>query len=92
LTDLAQTVRDVGGWNVPVRVTGAYRVGDVRHAIADTTRARQLLRFAAKIPLEEGIRRWMHWAETRNGHEPMHAIDAAAKRLTAHGLYRNAGS
>jgi dTDP-L-rhamnose 4-epimerase len=92
LLELARTVLRVGGWDVPIRVTGAFRVGDVRHAFADTARARQVLGFAATIPLAEGIRRWMQWADRSDCRPPIDAIDTAAKQLTARGLYRNAES
>jgi dTDP-L-rhamnose 4-epimerase len=38
------------------RVTGAYRLGDVRHVFAATDRAASVLGFRAAVPFEEGIR------------------------------------
>jgi dTDP-L-rhamnose 4-epimerase len=38
------------------RVTGEYRLGDVRHVFADPARARERLGFAAEIGLEAGMR------------------------------------
>ena len=35
--------------------------GDVRQTHADVTRARDLLGFAPKVPIEEGIRRFVEW-------------------------------
>jgi UDP-glucose 4-epimerase len=38
------------------------RPGDVRHHYADTTKARKLLRFEARTPIGEGLRRYVEWA------------------------------
>lgn len=45
-----------------LRVTGDFRVGDIRHAVADVHRARDLLAWTPTVPLEEGLRRLIHWA------------------------------
>jgi len=36
-------------------VTGAYRLGDVRHVVASPERARDVLGFTAAIEFEEGM-------------------------------------
>lgn len=38
--------------------------GDVRHTFADTSRARTILGFSPKIPLEEGLLKEVEWIET----------------------------
>jgi UDP-N-acetylglucosamine 4-epimerase len=38
-----------------------FRPGDVRHSLADTTRAQQLLGYAPEIDFAEGIRRTLAW-------------------------------
>jgi len=87
IADLARTMVRIGGWNVPVHVTGGYRIGDVRHAFADTRRAAQVLGFAAATSLEEGLRRWLAWTEGRDDHD---ATDAARQHLASRGLYGTA--
>jgi nucleoside-diphosphate-sugar epimerase len=37
------------------------RVGDVRHSLADVTRARDLLGFEPQVGLEEGLRKTLEW-------------------------------
>lgn len=39
--------------------------GDVPITYADTSRARELLGFEAKVPLEEGVRRYVEWFKQR---------------------------
>ena len=86
--ELAREVVRLGGWDVPVRVTGAFRVGDVRHAVADPTRARQLLGFTARVSLDEGLRRWLAWAESSEFRD---STETAARQLAERGLFRRAG-
>lgn len=44
-------------------VTGAGRVGDIRHCIADISRAREVLGYAPKVPLEAGLLELAAWVE-----------------------------
>ena len=48
-------------------VTGAFRHGDVRHAWADVTQAREVLGFEAEVSLAEGIERLATWIDGRLG-------------------------
>jgi nucleoside-diphosphate-sugar epimerase len=40
------------------------RVGDVRHSLADTTRARELLGYEPTVGLREGLKRTIDWWKT----------------------------
>jgi len=51
------------GAPVPVQVTGAFRIGDIRHNFADLTRIAQLTGFAPKWPFADGLREFLSWAE-----------------------------
>jgi nucleoside-diphosphate-sugar epimerase len=37
------------------------RMGDVRHSLADITRARQMLGYEPQVSLEEGLRLTIEW-------------------------------
>src|SRR5262249_21248161 len=37
------------------------RVGDVRHSLADISRARKLLNYESKVDLREGLQRTIYW-------------------------------
>lgn len=64
--ELADLLIRVTGRNVAPVHTEA-RQGDVRHSRADTSRARDLLRWTPTIPFEEGLRRTVEWFMTRPG-------------------------
>ena len=87
--ELAEAVVRLGGWDVPVRVTGAYRLGDVRHAVADPRRCAATLDPAPATPLETGLARWLAWAGTAGGGD---RTDRAAAELAARGMLGRARS
>jgi dTDP-L-rhamnose 4-epimerase len=45
-----------------LRVSGDFRAGDIRHAVADTSRARQVLGWAPKVAFADGVRALVDWA------------------------------
>lgn len=47
-------------------ITGAFRVGDIRHACADIKEARALLDWQPKITVDEGLARLAHWAQEQH--------------------------
>ena len=52
---MAQALADARGGPDPM-VTGEYRLGDVRHITASSDRARDRLRWSARVSLTEGVR------------------------------------
>ncbi|MDA6068806.1 NAD-dependent epimerase/dehydratase family protein [Flavobacterium sp. AC] len=47
--------------NVPVTVTGRFRLGDIRHNYADLTKIKSLLGFEPKVYFKEGIEKFSNW-------------------------------
>jgi dTDP-L-rhamnose 4-epimerase len=47
--------------DVPVQVTGNYRVGDIRHNVADISKIQKLLGFSPAINFQEGLKRFTDW-------------------------------
>ncbi len=83
------TVRDVVaalfaafGTEVPTRVSGNYRLGDIRHNVAETSRIRDALGFAAAVPFEEGVGRFVEWVRTQpvEGDAYQRSLDEMAER------------
>jgi dTDP-L-rhamnose 4-epimerase len=46
---------------VPVTVTGSFRLGDIRHNFADLTKISKLLGFVPKVFFQEGISQFSNW-------------------------------
>lgn len=57
------------GAEVPTHVSGNYRLGDIRHNVADTTALRDVLGFTPAVAFEDGVRRFAEWVLT----EPIEA-------------------
>ncbi len=87
IAELAGAMLRVGDWDAPVHVTGAYRLGDVRHVFADTSRAKRVLGLTAGTSLDDGLRQWLNWAERGDYQD---ATEAALGLLAERGLYRTA--
>ncbi|MDY0830365.1 NAD-dependent epimerase/dehydratase family protein [Microbacterium sp. BG28] len=52
------------GTRVPTRVSGNYRLGDIRHNVADTTHISEMLGFVPATPFAEGVRRFVDWVRS----------------------------
>jgi UDP-glucose 4-epimerase len=61
LTELALTLLDVMGADLPVEYGPERSVNQVARRLADTTRARERLGFEAEVGLEEGLRSLVEW-------------------------------
>jgi len=57
----AKTLTEKFQRDVPISVTGAFRLGDIRHNFADLTKARRLLGFQPAVDFETGISRFVQW-------------------------------
>jgi dTDP-L-rhamnose 4-epimerase len=71
--DMASALCDAFGEHVRPRITGAYRLGDVRHVFASPERARRILGFEARVPFAEGMREFAT--------APLRAPASAVERL-----------
>ncbi len=69
VSHLTATLLKVSGMEVPVQVTGQYRLGDIRHCFADLSKAKRYLDFVPKISLEDGLRLFCKWAAAQPVHQ-----------------------
>lgn len=58
---VAQTLCKHYGIEVPLTVSGNYRLGDIRHNYADITLAKQILGFKPKWTFDAGIKQFTDW-------------------------------
>lgn len=58
---VAQTLSKHYGIEVPLKVTGNYRLGDIRHNYADISLARKILGFEPKWSFDAGIKQFTEW-------------------------------
>lgn len=60
---VAHTLQSLLGTTVPTEVSGRFRVGDIRHNVADLTRIRSTLGFEPKVTFEVGLRKFIDWVK-----------------------------
>ena len=70
------------GTEVPTRVSGNYRLGDIRHNVADTTRLREALAYEPAVGFADGVARFVDWvkAEPVEGDSYQRSLDEMASR------------
>jgi dTDP-L-rhamnose 4-epimerase len=63
LLTLTEKIGSALGKKPRVRMRGRFRIGDVRHAVADTTRLRSRFPHLSFTPIDEGVRRYVEWVK-----------------------------
>lgn len=71
---------------VPITVTGAYRLGDIRHNFADLTKARKLLSFEPKVSFAQGIEKFTAWVNQQEVQKD--SYDQSIEEMKSRGLYK----
>lgn len=67
---------------VPTHVSGNYRLGDIRHNVADTTRLREVLGYTPRVAFSDGVREFADWVLTEpiEGDSYQQSLDEMAAR------------
>ena len=58
---IAETLQLQLGTNVSVAVSGQFRVGDIRHNVAELTAVSRTLGFAPTVAFADGVARFVEW-------------------------------
>lgn len=64
VNDVIAALFDAFGTTVPTKVSGNYRLGDIRHNIADTTALRDVLGYEPQVAFADGVKRFVEWVLT----------------------------
>ncbi|MFK4853266.1 NAD-dependent epimerase/dehydratase family protein [Microbacterium sp. ZW T6_19] len=62
--EVVDALQKAYGVEVPVTISGQYRLGDIRHNIADTTKLRDILGFTPAVTFSDGVRNFAEWVLT----------------------------
>jgi dTDP-L-rhamnose 4-epimerase len=73
----------IGRPDLTPEIAGKYRAGDIRHCFADIGRARELLGYAPKQPLETDLDELIAWLD---GQEAEDRVGQATAELERRGL------
>ncbi|MDQ4215386.1 NAD-dependent epimerase/dehydratase family protein [Microbacterium sp. ASV81] len=77
VSEVVATLFIAFGTTVPVSISGNFRLGDIRHNVADVNRARDVLGFVAQVPFTEGIQRFVEWVRSEPLEEDSYAQSLA---------------
>jgi dTDP-L-rhamnose 4-epimerase len=83
IREVAARIRRAVGSSIEPEITGKYRMGDVRHCVADISRARRALGYEPEISLEDGLRELADWLA---GQAVKSRVAEARAELDARGL------
>ena len=81
---VAHTLCDKYGIQVPITVSGNYRLGDIRHNFADITLAKQILGFNPKWNFSDGIEQFVKWVNQQEVQEDNY--EASIEEMKKKGL------
>jgi dTDP-L-rhamnose 4-epimerase len=69
--------------SVSTKITGKYRMGDIRHCFADISLARSVLKYEPQVTLEKGLAELTEWLENQDA---LDRVEQAHSELNAKGL------
>jgi dTDP-L-rhamnose 4-epimerase len=73
----------MGKEGIKAEITGKYRVGDIRHCFADTTKTKNVLGFEPEVKFEEGLFELAEWLKTQIATDN---VTKASQELSSRGL------
>jgi dTDP-L-rhamnose 4-epimerase len=82
---VAQEIKAYFDSRSTIKVTGAFRMGDIRHNIADVSKLEQVLGFVPSVPFKQGLANFLGWA-AEEAPEDKAAYLRSVSELAARGL------
>jgi dTDP-L-rhamnose 4-epimerase len=73
------------GKSIEPNVVGKYREGDIRHCVADISKARNLLGYEPSVTLENGLKELLAWLGTQTAED---RVEGATSELAARSLVK----
>ena len=71
---------------VPITISGNYRLGDIRHNFADITKISSMLNFVPKISFNQGLEKFTNWVNSQEIQEDYYK--KSIEEMKAKGLYK----
>ncbi|UOE41531.1 SDR family NAD(P)-dependent oxidoreductase [Chryseobacterium suipulveris] len=83
---VAENLRKIYGSEVEINISGNFRIGDIRHNIADLTQLQNDFQFTPEVMFEEGIAKFGNWVKTQKVEEDRYA--KSIQEMKEKGLYK----
>ena len=85
VNQIAKMLADGLGKQIPAQIAGKFREGDIRHCIADISKARKLLGYKPAVSLQKGIPELLAWVRQQRASD---RTAQATQELEARNLVR----
>ncbi len=79
--NVAKTLLDLYGLDVPLYISGNYRIGDIRHNFADLIKIKRLLGYKPKYTFYKGISKFVDWVNQQEINESQYESSLNIMRL-----------
>ncbi|WP_419870119.1 NAD-dependent epimerase/dehydratase family protein [Chryseobacterium sp. CT-SW4] len=86
VVNVAKTLVKEYNIEVPFKITGNFRIGDIRHNIADISKIETLLGYSPKISFSEGIQKFCSWVLEQEVYEDN--LEKSLQEMKEKGLYK----
>jgi dTDP-L-rhamnose 4-epimerase len=83
---LAHKLRDYLKSDIPIKVSGNFRLGDIRHNVSDLTRISKILGFKPLVSFDEGLKIFVNWVQGEKVAEDTY--EQSIEELKKKGLYK----
>ncbi len=83
--DVAMALMNELKVNIHPDIVGGFRAGDIRHCVADISKAQRLLGYAPKVKFEDGLAELVTWVKHQRADD---GVDRARQELAQRGLIR----
>jgi len=80
---IAEILADLSGNEIAPHITAKFRKGDIRHCVADISKARMLFEYTPQMSFEDGMRELIAWSATA---ESADKFEEAHQELEKRGL------
>lgn len=86
VVELSESLINKYGIDVSIEVSGKYRLGDIRHNIADLSHIKNVLGFKPSISFDKGLDDFVGWVKGES--IPEDNYDESIRELASKGLYK----
>lgn len=83
---IAETLKQEYNSDVPIHISGNYRLGDIRHNLADLTLIKESLGYEPKVKFKEGISNFVKWVNKQEVEKDKY--EESINQMKQKGLYK----
>lgn len=84
--DVAKKLIESYGAAIEVKITGNYRIGDIRHNYACLKKSKELMGYEPKVSFEQGITNFTNWVKSQEIGNDLY--EQSINELKSRGLYK----